>query len=400
VSYTGRHIRDNAVLSPSVLVSDLQDSVVPAITPQPASESAVEASRHRLTVVHPLQAFSTRYFVPDAEWRLVSYDEEYCAALKAQLASRTARNSVPDRITFVRGELADPEPEWRLIGLDRLRSFFHNPCRYFLRERLGLRMPEAEDELEDAEPFVVELPDRSAMARRLLPVLLAAQAATDIAAIARAGVEYPPGSYGARLLDAELRALTGFAAALRRDLHEPTLRAVNGEIDFEIDGEVWRLEGGFGDLRATGLVRNRYDDVRARDYLFGWIDHLFLCALAPAGVELRTRWHSRDGCYTLAPVTNARELLHDLVDLYASGLREPVHFFPKSAWCYAAGREDLEAARKKWTKSHGPFAGEDGDAAYRLCLRGEGDALDGRFQRCAMRVYGPLLDAIDDPRLQ
>ena len=46
-----------------------------------------------------------------------------------------------------------------------------------------------------------------------------------------------------------------------------------------------------------------------------------------------------------------------------------------------------------------PEFGESADPAYRLALRGVQDALDETFFTLADRVFGPLLDALVDPRL-
>ena len=101
---------------------------------------------------------------------------------------------------------------------------------------------------------------------------------------------------------------------------------------------------GFADLRPSGLVRHRYDDTRATDYLTGWLTHLFLCALHPEEVALETRWISRDGDYRLHPCEDAEGVLQELLILYRRGLREPIHFFPKSAWKYIIGGASLSKA--------------------------------------------------------
>ena len=106
----------------------------------------------------------------------------------------------------------------------------------------------------------------------------------------------------------------------------------------------------------------------------------------------------------------ARERLADLVRLYARGLREPVPFFPKSAFAYAeaaakagglhAGNVNpagLKAALVKWKgNSYGskPTKGEREDAWLRVALRGHPDPVidvQNGFAALARRVLGPLL---------
>jgi exodeoxyribonuclease V gamma subunit len=155
------------------------------------------------------------------------------------------------------------------------------------------------------------------------------------------------------------------------------------------------LSGAFGDLRCRGLVRHRYDDARASDYVAAWIAHLFLNALDVPKVERRTTWHSRDGHFELSPIDDAHQQLGALLSLYRRGLRAPLHFFPKSAWEYV--NNGPSKARAKW--SAGNFA-EGNDPAYLLALRGEDDPLDAEFEECAQTLFGPLLACIDDPRLK
>ncbi|MEP7208544.1 MAG: exodeoxyribonuclease V subunit gamma [Casimicrobiaceae bacterium] len=411
LAYTGHDIRDHAVLPPSVLIADLLDVLIPAIARDSDSSADLKAARDGLVIEHPLQAFSSAVFRRDGDPRLRSFNEEYCDALLARVTTpveiethevaatdETAEATIESRaLAFFGTPLDPPEDVWRDLTLDRLLRFYRNPCRYLLGERLGLQLAEAEDELEDSEPFLADLEARSELAKRLLPAMLASADAATVRAMAQAGVEYPPGHYGQHLLDGELAALHQFARGLRAELAPLVLPARSAQVEFEIDGTPWRLEGAFGDLRPTGRVRHRYDDVRAFDYLQGWIEHLFLNVMQAEDVTAATRWHSRNGCYTLPPVASARAHLQALVELYARGLRAPLHFFPKSAWKYAS--EGMAAARKAWTRTYGRWPGEDHHPAYRLCLRGVDDPLDDAFMANARRVFAPLLECIDDPRL-
>jgi exodeoxyribonuclease V gamma subunit len=220
--------------------------------------------------------------------------------------------------------------------------------------------------------------------------------APTIYALARAGTEYPQGRLGEVFLAGELQQLAAFAQALRQDLAAPCVASVETTLEFDIDGRRWQLTGGFGDLRAGGLVRHRYDDVRAGDYVAGWIQHLVLNALGVRDVTPRTTWHSRNGRYVLLPVDDAHERLAELLTLYQRGLRAPLHFFPKSAWEYMKHGENWGKARARW--SDGKFP-ERNQTAYRLALRGQDDPLDAEFDECARTLFEPLLACIDDPRV-
>ncbi|MDT3672370.1 MAG: exodeoxyribonuclease V subunit gamma [Aromatoleum sp.] len=433
LSYAGRSTRDNSEKPPSVLVDELLDYTARATATDPRDPASLAAARRRLTVIHPLQAFSRQYFLADPEQdaRLASFNAEYCEALRqranvaggalphsADVDDAAARGAdavlatdeaddcdQPDdagQLPFFSAPLPAPGAEWREVGLDQLIRFFRNPSRFLLRERLGLTLLDGDEELDDDEPFLPEWRGRQALADRLLPALLGGRPHDDVRALALAGGEFPAGALGERLLEREFGAMAQYAAGLRAALEPAPLPPLQTRFDFALDGERWTLAAAFGDLRPAGLVRHRYDDVRANDYVAGWITHLALCVAAPAGVEPATEWHSRDGRYRLRPVASpdaARAALATLVALYRDGLRRPLAFFPKSAWAWAANGESSYMAVQKWTGGGKPEFGERKDAAIRLAFRGLPDPLDDAFYSNAAAVFGPLIAYIDDPRL-
>lgn len=415
LSHTGRSIRDNAPLPPSILVSELIELLVPALCADPASPGQREEARRRLVLEHPLQPFSASYFSGDADPRMRSFNAELCEALRhglgtglpaaAELPTEGSDSDDDEEAAgesvsgFFRAPLAEPGAEWREASLDRLLRFFRNPCRTLLSERLGIAFPGHEDELADEEPFLADFSGRSALAERLLPHCRQGMGDEDLRRLARAGIEYPPGALGAALIDLELATLKGFAAQVDAAEASPCLPPRHCKLSFELDGAPWRLTAAFADLRAQGLVRHRYDDTRATDYLEGWLTHLFLCALHPDEAALETRWISRNGGYRLRPCSDAQDILRQLLALYRRGLREPIHFFPKSSWKYIAAGNSISHAMNAWRVTRDRPYGEESDPAYRLALRGIDDPLDEDFAQCAIAVFAPMMDCIEDDRL-
>ncbi|MCB2022479.1 MAG: exodeoxyribonuclease V subunit gamma, partial [Burkholderiaceae bacterium] len=211
--------------------------------------------------------------------------------------------------------------------------------------------------------------------------------------LALAGSEVPAGAFGRHFLERELAGLGRFAAQLNALTAAPVLPPHASHVELTHEGRSWRVHGGYADLRASGLVRHRYDDVRARDLIDAWLHHLLLCADPPPGVALRTTWLARDGCVVLDPCATARETLHELVSLYARGLREPLYFFPKTAWAYMEGGESFAKAQSTWQVSDRHPFGESADPAYRLALRALPDPMGegwDDFAACARAVFAPL----------
>ena len=457
LGHVGRSVRDNAVLPPSVLVAELLDLLVPAIADDPVDPASLERARARLVVEHALQPFAEAAFRIDGDPRLRSFHAGYAEALRARLATRAretadaarptpampseeasskaaadirdvqvakdapgapggahAPNSdsagEPDDDTesghtdaaaapFFALPLSAPGPEWDEVPIERLARFFRQPSRFLLEQRLGVELARTADELQDDEPFVADLRGRSALARRLLPALLAGAGRDAARALALAGTELPAGAFGRRELEHELDALQRFVQDLRQRTLAPCLAPITAEIQIDAAGRRWRLHAGFADLRPGGLVRHRYDELRPADRIDAWLQHLMLCAAAPAGVTLRTVWCARDGPMRLGPCAEPQQVLRTLLDLYARGLREPLPFFPRAAWAYVDNGNSVSAAARAWQPSpRNPWA-EGGDAAVRLALRGRSDPLDAgldAFHACAHAVFDPLRECLED----
>jgi len=132
-------------------------------------------------------------------------------------------------------------------------------------------------------------------------------------------------------------------------------------------------------------------EIRNRSfYLSAWLAHLVLCASAPDGVELHTRWFGEGRHFELTRVTDAPARLAELLAFYQAGLRVPLHFFPKSAWAYLS--EGTAEAHKVWQGSLFSRA-EAEDAYLDLALRDlstPGAVLDPVFEQLAKAVFGPL----------
>lgn len=423
LSHTGRSVRDNSPLPPSVLVSELLEVAVPAIADDPGSADSLALARHRLVVEHPLQPFSLEAFTAGGDVRLRSFNRELAEALRlaaqapvelpqsVELASEDGRlvddadegdgvidadgddddaSPEPQR-PFFDAPLAAPGPEWREVSIAQLVEFFRNPCRYLLKHRLGIALQRAEDELQDDEPFVAEWSASTALAQRLLPRVLQGSGAAELRELAAAGTELPGGALGAQLLDRTLESMTSFAARVAEATTEPCLPAHHALIDLDLDGEAWRLSAGFADLRPSGLVRWRCDERRATDVLEAWLHHLALCADPPAGVQPCTRWLAKFDELRFAAPADPRGLLQSLMKIYRDGLSKPVHFFPKAAWALKEPGGSPAKARSKWIASHHSGHGEETDAAYRLALRGLVDPLDDPFKTLADTVFAPVL---------
>ena len=410
LSYTGRSIRDNSELPPSVLIADLLDYL----------SQAIGSDARRLVVQHPLQAFSIDYFSEQKDTRLASSNHDYFHALKQQMnahpsatafdeekAMKTADEDMPDSddavansfiAPFFSTPLPEPEASWRDLSLDQLLRFFHHPSRYLLQQRLGMRFPEAAEELADDEPFLPERNEQRALNDRLLPLFLADVPLDTIRETAQASHEFPAGSLGKALLENEMHAMQAFADKIKSGMHSPCLPPHIQTLTFSLNDETWTLTHSFNDLRPDGLLRYRYDQLRARDYLTGWILHLFLNAALPDKAMHQTVWHGKDDVYALRPIpqADARNELQTLLGLYRNGLRSPLHFYPRSSWEYV--RSGAGKARNAWQGGMSEQFAERSDPHYRQSLRAHPDPLGSEFEATAQTVFGTMQHFLEEKK--
>jgi exodeoxyribonuclease V gamma subunit len=363
-SFTGADVRDSTPREPSVLVADLVRYVREGF--------GVDVVRR-----HPLQPFDARYFRGDA--RLFSHADDLCRARRVQ-----GTRPEPEA-PFILSSMEEPEDGWRTIALDDLVQFFRNPSRYFLRERLGLRLEPARGEVETREPFVLDALERYRLCDEVLRLRRDGVPLPEIAALVRAAGLLPHGVVGDVTLEAQVDRLEGLVARIAALRADPGTTPVS--IDVALDG--FRVHGALLRSRIGGVVDFRPTKAKGTDRLGLWLRHLALACMDAGG---ESRWLGTEETVVLRPVAAARPLLADLVALYWDGLRRPLPFFPKASYaaCDATG-DPIAAARKEWESPDFAEAPPgDGDDPYNaLAFRGR-DALDDEFLATAHRVFDPL----------
>ncbi|WP_250533662.1 exodeoxyribonuclease V subunit gamma [Caballeronia sp. AZ10_KS36] len=404
IAYTGRSIRDNAVLPPAALIDELLDYLAQAVAGKHAAPEALREARALFVHEHPLQPFAPEYFEPGG--RLFTYEPERAELARALAAGRT-QGSPP----FFDAPLP-PEENEDIVAFDDFVRFWRHPARALLRDRLGIALVDADAELDITEPFELGFAGRDALAARVLPSLLdatddaAARARERARHVARTSPEMPGGATGAVWQAREMHALAHLADRIRVSVAEGVTRLpfvldiaprwpdtagvplFAKYDDALIDERPFTLAGTLNRLTPQGQVIYRYDQPRARDYLSAWLAHLAYCAALPDGPR-RTIWHGRgaqSADFELAPVADPLAHLGTLAALYRAGRRMPLRFFPKSAWLKLT--EGDVKAQAAWESER--TRAEADDPAYRIAFRGEPLMLDERFAALARIVFEPL----------
>ena len=418
IFYVGSSSRDGKNLPPAVVVEELIDTLSDSFLLAGESESSPAERRKlllkRLSVRHPLQPFSLRYF--DGKHRgLFSFAQDYCAAAAAKEKGRSVYGKfLPAPLPF------SPEAPARITMAD-LHRCLARPARWFLENRLSLFLEEREEALAEREPVnLVEL-ERYHLARELLGARREGHGeALHILARWRGEGRVPLGAS---------------ACAVFAELDETVQPIVSRLSPFEVSGKLPPLSGEArlgprlvvaGELSeryAAGLIRGTNSSLHGRVLLAAWLDHLFLCAVNPADQQLETiivgkgEKGSADGA-RLRFASEAGKHLAVFSQIFFAASREPLLFFPKSSYAFARafsggrGSEEsrFKAACKKARDAYTGSAfvvGEGADPCCRQLFRdeipiGEGyspyqagvPAFD--FADLAMLVFGPMLEHLED----
>jgi exodeoxyribonuclease V gamma subunit len=372
ISWQGRDQQDNSHRPPSGVVAELLDYLERAV-------SAEGTGGRSLLVEHPLQPFSRRCY--DGS----SANRSYAAAWYPGSGQAGAS-------TFVADPLAEPADEARSIDLGQLTAFWSNPVRFFLQQRLDMRLREEDDVLPENEPFQPEPLERYRLVGSLLHDRLAGTPEDECCRRLSAAGELPHGEFGTAACRQMLAAANDLAAKTASLLASP-----RQPLEVELFAGDHLVTGWLEGVYETGCVRCRPALLKGRDLLRLWLEHLVLNILAPSDCMLTSYHAAADTVACFRPVAEPRPILTRLVDLYLQGLCEPLHFFPESAlaWYEAeqSGSDGMQQAWKCWQPGYNR-SGEGEDTAYLIGLRGR-QPLDIRFAELAAAVYGPLFRSLE-----
>ncbi|MFI9503000.1 exodeoxyribonuclease V subunit gamma [Nocardia sp. NPDC052566] len=356
---------------------------------------------------HPLQAFDRRNFQAD---RPASFDTVALAGALA--ADRPAR----PRPGFLTEPL--PAPEFTDVGLAELISFAEHPIRAFLWQRLGIRVPEHEEDIADRLPIELDGLAKWDLGERMLAArLTGADPAALRAAEWRRGT-LPPFGLGGAVLDEVEQTVDKLVRASQQDYASPA-RAVDIAVDL---GDGRRLTGTVPEVHGETLVRTTFSRLAPKHRIGAWVSLLALAVTEDRswravttgrGQFGRPAWRSE---LTAPDAPAALGILRELVKFRDAGLTEPLPITPTATATYAERRfrgattdEAVAAAERDFNGGqNGP--GQFGDhtdrhlryiwgPAPRLEHLMETPAPAGepgettRFGSLARRLWAPLLAA-------
>ena len=414
VTCTGRGLRDDAPIPPSVLVDELKDYLGRRFPGEPVE------------TLHPLQPFSARYFethggAGPGRGVLFSYSQGMCDAATLLRAAGTARCG--SRSRFAEVELPAPDASRRCVDLADLTAFFANPARCFARDRLGVRLELDDLALDDEEPFVLDGLERYRLRSEIWAQMRAGVEPERGAALLHGSGRLPQAGLGRIVREdarEEVEPLAGLLAPYRS-----ALRAPPRPVDFELGA--FRIVGLFehvvpdhavaagsdshdpesGGARPCGMVWWRMGRLRARDRIELWLRQLVWAAAGLGPLEAVVVSRARDGkswqSATFPSPGDARERLRWWLDAWWRGQSVPLRVFPETSLAYAtviaraAEGDDavVAVAREKagaaWFGD--AFTRGEGNDPYLALVFDSADPLAGDFEKLATKLLAPLASA-------
>jgi len=383
ISYVGQSIQDNSILPPSVLVSELLDTIEKSFAVSDENLLKKIVTRHRL------QPFSPWYFRSGKG--LFSYSIENMLAGMAEKGEPLP--FVPARIPLSPEEAA----QWQKLDLDSICRFFSNPARFFIQRRLGIWLDDKSSLSDDRENFVLVTLERYLVEQNLLNARMSGCALEDFKPVQKALGQLPHGRVGDVHYNEMSIDIENFISKIERFTRAEPREPV--EINLNISG--FDLSGRISEIAESGLVNIRYARKRVKDILTSWIYHLVLCHGAPPEYPQTSFLICKDSALQFEPVPKSKTFIEDLLGLFRWGLEEPIHFYPDTSHEYAehklnksgSDQAALAKAGLKWRgpdtpKKHAPA--ESDDPYYDLCFR-RMDPLDERFREIALKVFEPIL---------
>jgi len=382
ISYVGQSIQDNSILPPSVLVSELLDTI------EKSFAASGENPLEKIVTRHRLQAFSPWYFRRGSG--LFSYSVENMLAGMAEKVEPLP--FIAARIPLSPEEVA----EWQKLDLDSVCRFFSNPARFFIQRRLGIWLEDKSSLSDDRENFVLVTLERYLVEQNLLKARMSGSALEDFKPVQKALGQLPHGYVGDFHYNEMSIEIENFVSRIEPFTGAAPRQPV--EIGLNISG--FDLRGRVSGITESGLVNIRYARKRVKDILASWIYHLLLGLAAPPKYPQTSFLICKDSALQFTPVPDSKAFIEDLLNLFRWGLEEPIHFYPDTSHEYAehklnrSGSDQSALARAglKWRgedspKKHSPV--ESDDPYYDLCFR-RMDPLDDEFKKIALKVFEPL----------
>ncbi|MDC0609363.1 exodeoxyribonuclease V subunit gamma [Vibrio sp.] len=375
ISYVGHSIRDKSELTPSVLVTELEEYCQQNYVLEGDESLDVDVSGTRLLselrCLHPMVPYSLDSFTGPNP----SYASEWLPSVLRDSSQNT--KNAPQMNDYWLDKASPIELE-----LSDLQRFWRSPAQAFFNYRLGVYFNEPLSTQKDEEPFNLNGLDNYLLMSDLIPILLQnsghEESLTCLRQKLSAQGRLPVGAFGELDFHQQVERVTPIVGELKELIDQPL---ADKELDLTLKIDERRsvnLVGWLGNRFSNGIVRFRPGRMRAQDYLSGWIEHLAHAASGEKAVTHMIALSAKGGAEHLfyqpiEDVIAAQRQLTALVRHFIDGLNTPIPYFPRTALAgieaqYQKGQwvEDEDAVKTKMEQAFcgDYFSSGEGDDLY------------------------------------
>jgi exodeoxyribonuclease V gamma subunit len=265
ISYVGQSIQDNSRIPPSVLVSELLDTI------EKGFEHPGKNILEQTVTVQRLQAFSPQYFEENSA--LFSYSEE-----NRQAAAFLGKNeTVPPLITSDLLLTPPEKEELHSLDIETLIRFFNNPVRFMLQQRLGIYLEETAGLVDRREDFELNFLDQYLVGQNLVDAGMEGRDLDNYRTVQLAMGQLPHGNVGTFYYNELSNDVERFVSKIKslRDIK------IAGPRKARIEMGEWILHARIPEIYDCGLLQVRYAKQRAQDLLSAWIGSVKRLDLSP-----------------------------------------------------------------------------------------------------------------------
>jgi exodeoxyribonuclease V gamma subunit len=348
LSYQGRNIKDNKPLAPSVLVSDLQDYIKRVYGTD-------------LTIEHPLQPFSDKYFDP-AYPQLKTYNQGWYKALTSPAKKKLFVDANIE--TFNANNIADTA----LIELQDLINFFRHPAKNYLQKQLGIQLGVEQLIHKETESFKLDGLESYQISDSALHAMIKQDSLAHWQKQIRAEGLVMEGMIGNGILNREIEKASAIYGLLVPHLKPKHNYSAELTLDATISNKIF----GSVDCYGEEYIDYRTGVLRERQKIEIWIKHLFMAA---TGHHQSARIISKhptkndkasEAIFNPLSKDDAKEYLSELTELYVNNQGKLFEYLPETSAIYFDAlssknneSQALDKAYKHFDSDRAPAEGMD-----------------------------------------
>ncbi|MDA7746150.1 exodeoxyribonuclease V subunit gamma [Psychromonas sp.] len=397
VSYIGKDISDNSEKMPSVLVSELLNYIQQSFRLSGQNigvEDVAEIEKKlvaSLTHHYPMQSFSEQYY----QGKLTTYQQGWWNAI-----NQAEKNN---------DEFLHPLPLLQndVIELTALIRFLQNPCKAFFNQGLNVYFEIDEINQENDEPFALDNLQQYVLKKQQFENGLDDQAITNLYVELQAQGKLPVGEFANLIFNKDLQVMVDLAS-----IYSSYFIGDIEQIYVDIPFDDKRLIGALDDHCENGLVRIKPGNIKGKDLLKLWVEHLSYCIVHGQHLNATLFGQTKGHYFEEIPADYAHQRLSELIALYLQGLQRPIPFFIESAyqWCEAVCKLEPHVFVLEELSFETRSAGQQEVLKVFNNSRGYAEANDPyinrlfdniedhwqEFERLALQVFMPLLCNLND----